>query len=257
MPERGGAWAADRFAAGADRYDRARPAYPEALLEPLAAAIRDAPDGVILDVGAGTGIFTRQIKALFPDVDVFGVEPSAAMRAQARAEGGGIAWLDGSAEALPPGDGQARAAVAATAAHWFDRPAFYAEARRVLAPGGVLALLDYPRDEEGSPAAREAEAFLRRHGGPRLRETPDYDAELRSLEGFQSVRSWIEPRVRTLSPDAFVEVVLSSSYARSVEQALGIERTRDAIRELAGELADADGLVRLGHRFRMSLARRL
>ena len=48
---------------------------------------------------------------------------------------------------------------AAQAAHWFDLPAFYAEARRVARPGAILALVTYgvlhlepPLDRGGDPA---------------------------------------------------------------------------------------------------------
>ena len=44
---------------------------------------------------------------------------------------------------LPLADGCASLVTAAQAAHWFDLPAFYAQARRVAAPGGILALLSY------------------------------------------------------------------------------------------------------------------
>lgn len=250
------AWAADRFETGADRYDRVRPAYPEALLDHLKAALKTAPSGPIVDVGAGTGIFTRQLAERLPGAQIIGLEPSQAMRERARAVSPDLTFLDGAAESLPFEDGQARAVTAATAAHWFDRPAFYAEAWRVLAPGGVLALLDYPRDEAGNRAAREAEAFLRGHGGPRLRETPDYEAELSDLAGFHEVKAWVLPIVVPLTPEVFVERILSSSYARSVERALGLTETREAIADLARSLTDEQGRVPLGHRFRLATARR-
>ena len=34
---------------------------------------------------------------------------------------------------------------ACTAVHWFDIPKFYEEARRVLAPWGVLAIINYDK----------------------------------------------------------------------------------------------------------------
>ena len=120
----------------ADCYSQFRPSYPEPLLASLSCAILAAPPhgGTVLDVGSGTGIFTRQLRErLPPELAIVGVEPSPDMRAKAKATGAqaGIRYVDGAAECLPFEDGTARAVLAATAAHWFPRPAFYHEARRM------------------------------------------------------------------------------------------------------------------------------
>ena len=44
---------------------------------------------------------------------------------------------------MPLPDKSASLVTAAQAAHWFDLPAFYAEARRVLMPDSILALISY------------------------------------------------------------------------------------------------------------------
>ena len=44
----------------------------------------------------------------------------------------------------------------AQALHWFDVPAFYAEARRVMRPGALLAVWTYPRPEFVDPALDRA-----------------------------------------------------------------------------------------------------
>ena len=49
---------AESFGSDAERYDRARPRYPEALLRRIVAA---APGPDVLDVGCGTGIAARQL----------------------------------------------------------------------------------------------------------------------------------------------------------------------------------------------------
>ena len=68
-------------------YDRRRPSHPaEAVRAVASLATAAAPSGSVLDVGCGTGIFTRLLAAELPDAfSITGVEPSADMRATAAA----------------------------------------------------------------------------------------------------------------------------------------------------------------------------
>src|SRR5215208_5765843 len=69
------------FGADAEQYDRARPAYPEALFDLLVSATTVD----VLDVGCGTGIASRQVARR--GCTVVGVEPDARMAAVARRRG--------------------------------------------------------------------------------------------------------------------------------------------------------------------------
>lgn len=164
----------DRFNTLSGGYARFRPQYPDEMVASLAAHITDVPvsdDAPVLDVGCGTGIFTRQLaKALPPSMRILGIEPAENMRDAAigQTSGFNIAFLDGSAESLPVGNGAARAIIAATAAHWFERPIFYAEATRALAQGGILAIIEYVRDTENSPLPRLSRASWRARAVQRL-----------------------------------------------------------------------------------------
>jgi ubiquinone/menaquinone biosynthesis C-methylase UbiE len=82
------------------------PRYPDALISHLAKIVGEVPGAdVVVDVGAGTGIFSRQLRAALPDtITIIGIEPSPLMRAQAVAEttdGTGLEFRDGVAERLP------------------------------------------------------------------------------------------------------------------------------------------------------------
>jgi hypothetical protein len=74
--------------------------------------------------------------------------------------------------------------VAATAAHWFERPASYAEAHRILVPGAILAIVEYVRDRERSPIAAALIEFMVRYGSERAYAPPDYHRELAEAPGF-------------------------------------------------------------------------
>jgi SAM-dependent methyltransferase len=72
-------------------YSQYRPRYPDRLVAHLAGIIATAPavsgGGLVLDIGSGTGAFTRRLRAALPsDTRIVGIEPSPVMRAQAIAE---------------------------------------------------------------------------------------------------------------------------------------------------------------------------
>ncbi len=87
------------FGAVADVYERARPTYPGAALDWL------LPDGArrVLDLGAGTGKFTRLLAER--GLDVVAVEPSEGMRGVFARALPGVEVLAGSGERIPLGDG--------------------------------------------------------------------------------------------------------------------------------------------------------
>ena len=73
---------AESFGEDPGRYDRARPPYPDALVDRIVAA---SPGTDVLDVGCGTGIEARQFQAA--GCTVLGVEPDPRMAEFARRTG--------------------------------------------------------------------------------------------------------------------------------------------------------------------------
>lgn len=94
----------------------------------------------IADIACGTGILSDRIaRELRPD-EIYGVDMSEGMLAQARARTDRVRWLRGPAEQLPFDDGALDAVVTTSAFHFFDQPAALHEFHRVLAPGGLVAV---------------------------------------------------------------------------------------------------------------------
>jgi ubiquinone/menaquinone biosynthesis C-methylase UbiE len=127
----------------AETYDTTRSASPS-VLGPLRAALAGAPGTRLVDVGGGTGNYARALgdEGWVPLV----VDRSAAMLARARAKG--LETLEGDAQALPLADGCADAVMLVSMLHHVDEPAAaLAEARRVLCPGGRLALMAFTRED--------------------------------------------------------------------------------------------------------------
>lgn len=185
-PERrrrlGASFADDTSLDQAWRYDAVRPRYPRAAVdqllraaEPSDAARRsgaaepsdaagstdavgssnagspNAGPAVIADLGAGTGILTRELLAR--GAMVHAVEPSAAMTEVLRAraddapgnvqghEPGRLQVHRTTAEATGLEEASCDVVVAAQAWHWFDDVLVQREVRRILRPGGVLAVV--------------------------------------------------------------------------------------------------------------------
>lgn len=99
------------------------------------------PDtGLIVDVGAGTGRFARELNMLAPS-RVLAVEPSAGMRGSApRSAAEQVTWLGGTAEALPLANGSVGLVWSAFTTHYFDLGAAAAEFARVVKAGGQVLI---------------------------------------------------------------------------------------------------------------------
>jgi SAM-dependent methyltransferase len=128
----------DHFSAVAADYANARPEYPPALFDWIAAM---APArGRAWEAGCGSGQASRDLASRFDAV--FATDPSAAQIAQASAPGN-VAFAVEPGERCSLPDASADAVCVAQALHWFDRDAFFAECARVLKPGGVLVAWGY------------------------------------------------------------------------------------------------------------------
>lgn len=121
---------AESFGIDPARYDRARPRYPDPLVEALTAA-----GPTVLDVGTGTGIVARQLRAA--GCAVLGVEVDPRMAEFARRD------LDVEVSAFETWDPAGRtfdAVVSGQTWHWIDPVAGAAKAAEALRPDGLLAV---------------------------------------------------------------------------------------------------------------------
>ena len=132
---------ASSFGSVAGVYENGRPGYPAAALDWLLPAGRPR----VVDLGAGTGKLTRQIRDR--GLEVTAVEPSEGMLTELRRAVPDVPAVRGSAEAIPLPDACADAVLAAQAWHWVDPAQAVPEVARVLTPGGRLGLLWNLRDD--------------------------------------------------------------------------------------------------------------
>ncbi|MGP3947675.1 class I SAM-dependent methyltransferase [Streptomyces sp. 7N604] len=124
---------AESFGSDPERYDRARPRYPDAMVDAIVAA---GPGPDVLDVGCGTGIAARQFQAA--GCRVLGVDVDARMAEFARRSG--LEVEVAAFEAWDPADRAFDAVLAGQTWHWIDPVAGAAKAAQVLRPGGRLAV---------------------------------------------------------------------------------------------------------------------
>ncbi|MFN8050941.1 MAG: class I SAM-dependent methyltransferase [Acidimicrobiales bacterium] len=229
----------DREAAS---YAGVRPTYAPAAIDLVHAAT--PAGGVVCDVAAGTGIFTRQLMAA--GLDVTAVEPVAGMRRQFHLDTPAGHVVDGTAEALPFGDASFDVVTVAQAFHWFDAPAALAEIHRVLRPGGRLFMIWNERDHSetwirewthvvDSLALGEGVRPYHRH------QDTDWSAVVADAGGFTPVESHVYDNPQTGTPAGLVERARSMSYVASLDpdhQATVL----DAVRELVATHPDLAGL---------------
>jgi SAM-dependent methyltransferase len=121
----------------ADEYDEVRPSYPDDLYDAL-DAVRPLSGARVLDLAAGTGVATRQLRDR--GADVVSVDPGMPMLRHLRRRSPEVPAVVARAEALPFADGVFDLVCCATAWHWVDAQATVAQVRRVVPAGGHLAL---------------------------------------------------------------------------------------------------------------------
>jgi SAM-dependent methyltransferase len=225
----------DRGFADGDAYDAARPDYPADALGWIVETLPLGATSRVLDLGAGSGIFTRQIR---PRVgSVVAIEPSAGMREALARRAGDVEVLDGRDVDIPLPDGSVDAVTAAQAFHWFDHPRALEEIHRVLVPGGGLALIWNERDEGVEWVQRLGEAMHWNVAAP-YRVGTDW-REVVARGPFADCRRREFAHHQRLTHDGIVSRVLTTSYVTLMDEASRaavIARVREVIAELPDPL---------------------
>lgn len=150
------------FSGLAEDYALHRPDYCPSVLDGLLGLLkRPVQDIDAVDVGAGTGIWTRMVH----DRGVrstTAVEPNDDMRQAGFRDNSGrpIRWLAGSAEKTGLAESCCDWLTMASSFHWTDFDRATAEFHRLLRPGGRFAALWNPRLIEVNPLLVEIEAHL-------------------------------------------------------------------------------------------------
>jgi SAM-dependent methyltransferase len=183
---------AESFGADPERYDRARPSYPTAMVERIVAGI---PGRRIVDVGIGTGIAAGQFRAAACHVRGVEVDPRMAQLARER----GFAVDVAAFEDWDPAGRVFDAIVSGQTWHWIDPVAGPAKAADALRAGGRLAV--FWNVAQPSPELAERFAAVYRRVMPDLPFQPWSKPALdvygsifiQAADGIRAARAFSEP----------------------------------------------------------------
>lgn len=258
----------DHFSGIANTYAAARPEYPDALFDVILAHV---PAGArVWEPGCGSGQATRGLVARFAHVHA--TDPSSQQLAQHWAHAGaalgestptaagGLGGARGSGTMLPssaprvslavePGertllpDDSVQLIAVAQALHWFDRPRFFAECQRVLAPGGVLAAWGYPDFLAPEGMAEAVAAF-------RARIEPYWPPERAQIDARYAGYDWPFPALPApplwleaeWSLGHFLRYLASMSASARCHAATGVDPVAHHAPALAAAWGDAADL---------------
>lgn len=256
-----------RFGSVAELYERARPAYPEELIDVVLDYGALEPGDRALDVGAGTGQATMQLAGR--GLRTVALEPSAEMvsLAAARFAAAGVdaRAVTGALESTPLDPAAYSLVLAATSWHWLDPAVRVPLAASALRPGGTLAVLwTWPRwratalcaefDEiyagSGAPAAEL---------GPLLPLEPDPEAlaaewcrETQGAGTFEAPQGRLCAWSLTYTAAGYTELL--STYRDHFELA---PHVREPLLQRIGRAIErAGGTIELPYRTLLLLARR-
>ncbi|HYD39538.1 MAG TPA: methyltransferase domain-containing protein [Anaeromyxobacter sp.] len=213
---------------------RARPAYPAALVDRL-TVLAGGPGARVADLGAGVGHLAVPLAAR--GLRVAAVEPARAMLA-ALSEAAGTASVEvdpahAAAEATGLPDRSFALVVIADALQWIDPEAGAAEVRRLLAPGGVLAVVT--ARPAGTPFLDALGTRIAARN-PKARPHPPPVALFFSLAGLPPpcVEAIDDPEL-PLDPAALEAVLRSLSYVGPALGPASLATLLEEARALAAE----------------------
>jgi SAM-dependent methyltransferase len=231
----------------AEHYDRHRPRPPAALLElvpPLAHVERPR---LVVDLGSGTGLSTREWAGRADEV--VGVEPNDAMRAWAKqaTREPSVRYVAASAYETGLPDACADVVTAAQSLQWMQPQRVFREIARILRPGGVFCAYQYealqtplwqPEGEWERVMRRKRELRIQLGLDTDRRRWPITSARLEESGVFRFVREISLHSVESGDGERLVGFALSEGSMTTLleagvsEEEVGLDRLRAAAAEM-------------------------
>lgn len=203
----------------AEGYALRRPAVHPPVIERVRKRL--GPVARAVDVGCGAGLSTAALECLAGQA--IGIDPWPVMVRWGPRVAPRSLFAAGCAEAIPVRSGWADLITAAGSLNYVDLERFFAEAARVLAPGGTLVVYDFGPGREfrdGGGLAGWHDDFERRYPPPACADITPADVKAVDTEEFQAGL--------TLSPESYLEYILTET---AVAAAIGRRTPEPEIRK--------------------------
>ncbi|KAJ8483272.1 hypothetical protein ONZ51_g4819 [Trametes cubensis] len=231
-------------------YDRARPSYQANAIAHLRQSVRASPPLNVVELGAGTGIFTRALLA-HPDwaesiKELRAVEPSEGMRDvfTKTVSDPRVSVREGTFDTTGIEDGWADLVVIAQAFHWCpDYDKAVSEFARILKPEGIVAFIWNLEDRNRAAWVAQLRDRIERHesGTPQFRlglwratfSTPSYLANFEPQE--ENVWDYVLHGTR--------DIVVNRACSKSYIAVLNPEEKQKVIEDIDAILQRKEGLV--------------
>ncbi len=222
------------FTRGSSAYERARPGYPDAARAFVTRTFTLGPEKTVVEIGAGTGKWTRQL--VLTGAQVVAVEPLAAMRRQLRQAVPGVKVVPRRGEETRLPDASVDLVTIAQAMHWLDGPRALEEFRRILRPGGGVAVVYNERREQGVRGER-LRSLLNRYRPRQYREYSSgrWKWAFREDPAFEPLRLFRFQNRQVLDREGMLDRYRSLSFVSALP-----ERRRETFFRQLGILLDEE-----------------
>ncbi|KAF8007003.1 hypothetical protein BT93_K1107 [Corymbia citriodora subsp. variegata] len=244
---------AELFGKQARRYADGRPSYPPQLFQFIAS--KTPRHDLAWDVGTGSGQAARSLAAIYKNVVATDVSPEQLKLApelpNVRYEVTSPVASGAELRQKVSGESTVDLVTVAMALHWFDRPNFYRQAKRLLKkPHGVIAAWGYTMPRVSGPVDSIYEEFYSMDSNPYwspthelvIGEYRDLDFPFEPVEGMEDAGPVRFKAERAMGLDEFLTFVRSTSpYLKAKEEGVellgsdAVERYRRAWNEDGGE----------------------
>jgi ubiquinone/menaquinone biosynthesis C-methylase UbiE len=244
----------ERFSGFARDYDTYRP-QPAAVLADVLTQLAGTPyPELVVDLGAGTGLSTRYWAERAQIV--IGIDPTADMlrRARQNTTATNVSYVAGFSHQTGLRDNCAQIITCSQSLHWMVPQPTFAEAARILQPGGVFAAYDYDWPPTTSHWQAEAayqecmrqhvQRLARQHQcGPPPQQWPkaEHLDRMESSGYFRYTKEVTLHHTETGNAARFIGLLLSQGSVMSLLKAgfsqadLGIDRFREVVKRSLGD----------------------